>query len=142
MRNFAKRIIACESDGDKSADTTTPEAFHVFEKLRPQLAVLMGNGGFRALLSRALALARAEVPWLRTIQVKSDGALVGLEEAQAQQSSDSMFVGKVALLAQLLGLLAAFIGENLTSRLVLEIWPSAALNDLDLVKGDNHEEAT
>jgi circadian clock protein KaiC len=46
-----------------------------------------------------------------------------------------MFVGGVALLAQLLGLLVAFIGENLTLRLVREVWPKAPLNDLDLVKG-------
>ena len=36
--------------------------FLVCEKLRPHLAMLMGNAGFRALLSRALALAKAEVP--------------------------------------------------------------------------------
>jgi hypothetical protein len=141
MRNFAKRIIICETNGDNSADTQTPETLQVFEKLRPPLAALMGNGGFQALLSRALALARAEVPWLRSIHVKSDGALGGLEEIQAQLSLDAMFVGKVALLAQLLGLLVAFIGGSLTTRLVLEIWPNAALSDLELVKGDNHEEA-
>jgi len=141
MRNFAKRILACEADGDLSAATQAPKAFHVFEKMRPQLAALMGNGGFRVLLSRALALARPEAPWLRAIDVKSDGALGGLEETQAKLSSDAMFVGKVALLAQLLGLLLTFIGENLTLRLVLEVWPNAALNDLDLAKEFNHEEA-
>ena len=140
MRNFAKRIVACESKGDPSADVTPPEAFHVFEKLRPQLTVLMGNGGFRALLSRALALARAEAPWLRAIHVEPDGALGGLEETKAKLSSDAIFVGLVALLAQLLGLLVAFIGENLTLRLVLEIWPTATINDLDLARGKNHEE--
>ena len=139
MRNLAARIIACETDGDSSAGTQIPDAFHVFENLRPQLVPLMGNGGFRALISRALRLARVEVPWLRAIQVKTNGSLEGLEEIHAQLSLDAMFVGRVALLAELLGLLVAFIGENLMSRLVLETWPKAPLEDLGSVKGNKHE---
>jgi len=41
----------------------------VGEKLRLNLTVLMGNVGFRALLSRALALASTEVPWLHAMRV-------------------------------------------------------------------------
>src|SRR5580658_223115 len=134
MRNFAKRIIACEANGHKSAHAHIPDTFHVFERLRPPLAALMGNGGFRALLSRALTLARPEAPWLQAIHVKSDGALAASEEIHAQMSSDAMIVGRVALLAELLGLLVAFIGENLTSRLVLEVWPDAPLNDPESTK--------
>jgi len=140
MRNLAKRIIACETDGDPSAETQIPDAFRAFEKLRPQLVPLMGLGGFRALISRALRLARVEVPWLRSIQVKSNGTLEGLEEIHAQLSPDALFVGKVTLLGQLLGLLDSFIGENLTLRLVLEIWPQAPLNELNSVNENKHEE--
>ena len=142
MRNYAKRLIELEAEGKKSCQNNFPEAIHVCGKLRPPLATLMGNGGFRALLSRSLALASAEVLWLRSVHVKPDGALGGLEEIHAQLSSDAMFVGRVALLAQLLGLLVAFIGENLTMRLVCEIWPEAPLNDLESVKGDKNEQPT
>ena len=99
----------------------------------------MGNAGFRALLSRALALANAEVPWLRAVQVKADGSLEGLEELHAQLDPDEIFEGRVVLLAQLLGLLVAFIGENLTLRLVREVWPKLSLNDLDFGKGGKNE---
>jgi hypothetical protein len=139
LRNFAKRIIACETNGHESVPIKTPDAFHVFEKLRPPLATLMGNGGFRALLSRSLALASAEVPWLRALHVKSDGALEGLEETHAQLSLDVMSEGRAALLAQLLGLLVAFIGENLTLRLVNEVWPKATFSELDLIHGNQNE---
>jgi hypothetical protein len=44
--------------------------------------------------------------------------------------------GRVVLLAQLLGLLVAFIGESLTLRLVLEVWPKVPLEDLELSNGD------
>jgi hypothetical protein len=123
MRNFAKRLITYETLGNKSGQTKTPAALHVCQKLGPQLATLMGDGGFRALLSRALALAKAEIPWLRAVHVKADGTLEGLEAVHARLGPAEFFEGGVVLVAQLLGLLVAFIGPNLTSRLVGEIWP-------------------
>ena len=37
--------------------------------------------------------------------------------------------------------LVAFIGENLTSRLVLEVWPEAPVNDFNSDIGDRNEKA-
>jgi predicted transglutaminase-like cysteine proteinase len=48
-------------------------------------------------------------------------------------------LSRALLLAQLLGLLVAFIGEDLTLRLVREVWPKLSLNDLDLGTGDKNE---
>jgi hypothetical protein len=139
MRDFAERLIAYETRGNKSSETKPPAVFLVGEKLRPQLATLMGNVGFRALLSRALALATAEVPWLRAVHVKADGSFERLDEFGAHVDLDEIFEGRVVLLAQLLGLLVAFIGEDLTLRLVREVWPKLSLNDLNFGKGDNDE---
>ncbi len=139
MRDFAERLIGHETRKNKSSETKTPAACRVAEKLRPHLATLMGNLGFRALLSRALALANAEVPWLRAVHVNADGSLEGLDELGAQVDPDEIFEGCVALLAQLLGLLVAFIGEDLTLRLVREVWPKLSLNNLDAGKGDKNE---
>lgn len=134
--------MAHETKGDKSSKTPAQAAFQVFERLRPHLAVLMGNAGFRALLSRALAVADAEVAWLRTVQVKSDGSLHGLDELEAQVSRENLAEGCVVLIAQLLGLLGAFIGEDLTRRIVGEVWPKLSLNDLDFDEGVEHEKAS
>jgi hypothetical protein len=135
MRNIAERLIAYEANGNKSSESKTPAAFQVCEKLRPHLATLMGNAGFRALLSRALALANTEVPWLRALHVRSDGFFEGLDELQAQLAPGEFFEGKVVLLAQLLGLLEAFIGESLTVRVVREVWPKLSVKDFDFGKG-------
>ena len=136
MRDFAERLIAYETRENKSSETKTSGPFLVGEKLRPQLATLMGNVGFRALLSRALALANAEVPWLRAVHIKADGSFDGLDELGAQVDPDEIFEGSVVLLAQLLGLLVAFIGELLTLRLVRDVWPKLPLNDLDFGKAE------
>lgn len=135
MRDFAKRLIAYETKGNRSAVAKPPLNFPVCEKLRPHLATLIGKNGFHALFSRSLALASAEVSWLRALHMKTDGSLAGLEELHPPPNADEWLEGRVVLLAQLLGLLVAFIGENLTFRLVREIWPKVRLNDLDFGNG-------
>jgi hypothetical protein len=59
-----------------------------------------------------------------------------LDKLGAQVDPEEIFEGCVVLLAQLLGLLAAFIGENLTLHLVREVWPKLSLKDLDFGKRD------
>ena len=135
MRDFAKRLIAYETRESRYSEAKASAAFHVADKLRPHLATLMGNGGFRALLSRALALGNEEVPWLRAVHVKADGTLEGLEALHAQVDPPEFLEGGVVLLAQLLGLLVAFIGPGLTLRLVGEIWPQFPLSALDFGNG-------
>ena len=92
-RHLAKRLIVCETQATKASGIHRPDVFEVCEKLRPQLATLMGNGGFRAILMRALALASAEVHWLSGVQVKADGALENLTEHQPQPGSEEFLEG-------------------------------------------------
>jgi hypothetical protein len=113
MRNFAKRLIKLEANGTKSSTGSTVVAFPVPEKLRPQLTTLMGSAGFRALLSRALALAKMEEPWLRAIDVNDEGVLQGWEEL-----------------------------EKLTVRLVREVWPKLSLDDLNFEEGEKNEQTS
>jgi hypothetical protein len=136
MRSIAQRLIDYEAPGNDSSDTANTAAFRVTERLRPHLATLMGNGGFRALLARALALASAEVSWLRAVQVSTDGTLEGLETPHARLKPAEFREGRIVLLAQLLGLLVAFIGPGLTSRLLGEIWPQLAADNHDFGNGD------
>src|SRR6266404_5858740 len=142
MRDFAKRLIAYEARGNKSLATKKiPPAFRVCEKLRAHLSTFMGNAGFRALLARSLALASAEVAWLRAMHVKADGSLEGLDELEAQLDPNEIAEGCVVLLAQLLGLLVAFIGEDLTLQLARDVWPKLPSTIFDFGKGSKNEKA-
>jgi hypothetical protein len=136
MRDIAERLIAYEMRGNKPAKAKTPAACLVIEKLRPQLATLMGNAGFRALLSRTLTLANTEFPWMRAVRVKAEGSMEGLDELGPQVNPDEIFEGCAVLLAQMLGLLVVFIGESLTLRLVREVWPNLSVNNLNAGKGE------
>ncbi len=135
MRELAGHLIALEAKENKAAGKEVSTAFAVCDKLRPQLANLMGNVGFRTVLSRAMALARVEVPWLRAAHVKADGSIEGLTELESHISPAEIAEGELVLLAHLLGLLTVFIGEKLTLGILRERWPKLALNDADLGKG-------
>jgi hypothetical protein len=141
MRHFAKRLTVYERRRNTPSETKTLPAFQVCEKLRAHLAIFMGNTGFRELLSCALPRAQAEIPWLGAVKMKDDGALEGLEELNAKRNPDELLEGGVVLVAQLLGLLTAFIGQTLTLRFVREIWPEVPLDDLNSGKGGRNEKA-
>jgi hypothetical protein len=135
LRDLAGRLTANEMKLSKSSGTKIPAACLASEKLRPHLAALMGNMGFRALLARALALATEDVPWLRAVQVKPDGSFEGFEDLGTQVDPEELFNGCAVLLSHLLGLLVAFIGEELTLQLVRQAWPELSSNNFDLDEG-------
>jgi hypothetical protein len=139
-RDFAERLIAYETTLAKSSDATSPSAFLVCEKLRPLLTTLLGNAGFSALFSRALVLAGSEVAWLGALRVGSGGSLEGFAEPQAHVSPNEAVRGAVALVAQLLGLLGTFIGEDLTLKFVREVWPKLATDNSEFAKGNKNED--
>lgn len=70
----------------------------------------------------------AEVEWLRTVTIKPDGSLSGLE-ATAGLPVDEIARGESILIAHLVGLLITFIGETLTMRLLQDAWPGVSRND-------------
>jgi hypothetical protein len=134
VRDFAQRVVAYESKGNK-AKAKASAACPACERLRPHFSTLVGNAGFHALLSRALALAGADVRWLRTLRVNAAGSLEGFDKVHAQLHPAELLKGRVVLVAQLIGLLVAFIGEGLTMRLVREVWPKVQFDDLDAGQG-------
>jgi hypothetical protein len=127
---YAESLIDYEMSRNASSKSKPTAAFVVIEKLSPHFGALMGAAGFRALISRALVLADAEVAWLRKVYVKEDGTFEGLNELEAQANPEEIAAGGIVLLARLLGLLVTFIGEDLTLQLLDNI------NNLQLIPED------
>ncbi|WP_138995744.1 hypothetical protein [Sphingomonas sp. PAMC 26621] len=105
--------------------------YPVTDRMRPQLARLMGDGWVQVLLARALALATIEIPWLSQASVSRSGDLEGLRDIGNGMDPKVFLEGRVVLLAQLLGLLVTFVGPALTWGLVDEIWPDIPPEDRD-----------
>jgi len=129
LRIMVRYLLETEANKSEQSEAMIP-ALCVLTKLRSHLTKRVGPAGFAALLTRALALAKMEVPWLEAVQVKADTNLEGFSEAAQQQSADSVAEGGISLLAQLLGLLFTFIGETLTMGIVRELWPDARLEGI------------
>lgn len=135
MRRFANRLIEYEATGAKSVEATSA-TFRAADKLHHHLVALTGNNGFRALSSRALALASLEVSRLSAVHVRADGTLAGLGALHAQLEPAEFRDCEVVLIAHLLELLVAFIGANLAASIVKEAWPQISLTDMNFGNGD------
>ncbi len=110
LSDLAGRLIALEGAcGDPPAANV---ASRVCARLRAPLSRLAGVAGYRSLLARALALARAGDDSLHAVRLRADGTLEGLD------------AGGEGIAAHLLGLIVTFIGEPLTRQLVSEAWPA------------------
>ncbi|WP_029527825.1 hypothetical protein [Polaromonas glacialis] len=137
LRDFAERLILIGVKERESPASKPLAVFTVLDKLRPCLVQIVGDLGFRAVLSRALATANADVAWLHAVHVKPDGSLEGLDELEAKVDSKEVAEGKVVLLAEFFGLLVALIGERLVLQLVHTAMPNVSKNDLYFGEGSS-----
>jgi len=131
VEELARRLIAIETARAPSAGPGVA-AMRVNAKLRVPLVKLVGSAGFRALVSRALAMAKLEFPSLGPVLLRPDGLLEGLDGI----GGDGDATPGVMLTAHLLGLLVVFIGEPLTLRLVGDAWPDAFVDGIEAGSGE------
>ncbi len=129
MRYLATSLIAHETKAARISTPGSQPVLAVIGKLQIPLEDLMGASGFRALCTRALALAGQDVSGWSEVTTHENGTLQGLIEAERRVGPQKIADGGIVLLACMLGLLVAFIGESLTLRLVREVWPRFPLND-------------
>jgi hypothetical protein len=114
-------LLAVEAENPSAPEAAGPEVVRVCERLRGSLAQFVGADGFTALLRRALALARLEIPSLQTARITADGRLEGIEEAGGEAGSD--VEAAITITAHFLGLLVTFIGQSLARRLMRKAFP-------------------
>jgi len=131
MRDLAQRLLSYEASAGSTSASAETATLRVYQKLRHSLGELAGSAGFQALASRALTLARSEVPSLSAVQVGADGNLEGMWSIEPSISAeiDRVHEGGIILISRLLGLLFIFLGEALTLSLLRDAWPDAALDD-------------
>jgi hypothetical protein len=132
-RDLARSLLDWEAGKSTTSGQTDSATVRVYEKLRRLLCAPVGADSFHALASRALMLAKSESPRLSAVEVTGDGRLHGFSKADLQTNTDQDGDGGVILIAQLLGLFLAFLGEATTLRLI---------QDLRLQIEDNTESAS
>ena len=121
LMDLARRLLTFEAS--EELPDRFALSFSVCQKLREPLVKLAGAEGFRALLSRALSLAKIQNPILGSLRVSTAGVLEVADPAPLQGAPQEWHDAEVNLVGQLLGLLATFIGLALTLHLVEGVWP-------------------
>lgn len=134
--HFAGKIIAFETERKTSSDSEMPLSCLATEKLRPNLAALMGNVGYRSLLTRALSVSVKEHPWLGIVIVQKNGSFEGFDILASQVEKEKLVEGCIVILANLFGLLDTIIGEQLMLQLVHDVWPDVSSNEIEFSEGD------
>jgi hypothetical protein len=132
IQDLARRLLAFAAADDNSSDAGVDVAARVIEELRLRLIKLAGVDGFRSLLSRALTQAKAEVPSLNIVQIRSDGSVEGFDGIEGSHVTGAATQAGTVLVAHLLELLVTFIGAPLTLSLVRDKWPDASMDGTDL----------
>jgi hypothetical protein len=115
----ARRLLAHEG-GTGSAKQSTAAPGRVFDKLHAQLAPLVGVAGVHMLLVRSAKLAGGELAQVAELPI-----VEGARKLRERLQGDPAVAAEAAaLFGTFLTLLTTFIGERLTTQVLLNAWPS------------------
>jgi hypothetical protein len=125
LQELARRLFAREAKRSRAPAALAEALERSCQRLHERLDPLIGAGGFRALLARALHLAAKEFPWLDAVRIEEHPAceLKGLREAVKGPDAAAVNGAFALVLANIIWLLVTFIGEDITLGLVREVWP-------------------
>ena len=124
--DLARRLLHHEAGGARDADSLAAAVEGACRKLSDELETLVGRGGVAALLGRAVSLAKREFPYLSAVRLQADGppSFDALRESLQGRTPEEAEDASISLLANLLGLLANLLGEDLGLRPVMSAWPN------------------
>ena len=127
--DLAGWLLANETGVKVEAERLADGAERVCEKLFCHLSRMISSAGSQGILSRALHSARSGFPFLEGVGAgRVPGlCLAGLAEQVRDRETGEAGRGLLAVLDAVLDLLVELIGEDLTSRLVREVWPDSPL---------------
>ena len=128
---LARWLVTTEMGAHDGPLAGAAAAERVFEKLSHRLAQLITPVGAEALLMRAVHLSRVDFPFLGVVPRTPNthiSLIERLREAAAAVEPSEAHEGFVGVLGTLIGLLVSFIGEDLTFRLLRDVWPALPMS--------------
>jgi hypothetical protein len=120
-----RRILEREAGSAGDASAIAAATRRLCERFAQQLTPLVGDAGVAAICTRTLHLAERQVPGLASAGAsqQDDGPFTHAQHFLEQQEPSLAAEAGVAVLTTFGELLASFIGESLTTRLLREAWP-------------------
>jgi len=122
---MASWLLAKELGGEADPASLFGAGERVCQKLSVRLSRRVSPDGSHAILSRTLHLARVEFPFFEGVRAgRAPGmGLEGLDARLHDVDAGEARQGLLVVVRTLLDLLVGFIGEELTLRMVREVWP-------------------
>jgi len=98
------------------------------------LVVRVGIEGYCALLERALQLSVNDYPGLSSVRPRRrpPGRVNGLQQSARRLAPDDLENALVLVIANLIWLLTQLIGQELSLRVLGDVWPGISEGDLGL----------
>ena len=126
-----RRMLAREAGTRADAPAIAAAARRLCEHFAGQLTPLIGDAGVAAICARSLHVTQRKVPGFAPVRASAQGdaPFALLQVSLEQQDPAAATAAAVALLATVSELLALFIGESLTTRLLREAWPEDFAGD-------------
>ena len=120
-----RRMLAREAGTGADAPAIAAACRRLCERLAQQLTPLIGGGGVTAICDRSLHLAQQRFPGLAPVRASDqrDAPFALLQLSLEQQEPAAATEAAVAVIATASDLLAMFIGESVTIRVLHEAWP-------------------
>jgi hypothetical protein len=140
--DLAGWLLAKET-GEVDPPELAAAAEQVCQKLSRRLSRWVSADGSRAIVSRAVHMARVEFRFLDGVSVgiPPEACLVGLHESIRDVEAGKAGAAVLAVLSAMLDLLVGFLGEELTLGLVQDIWPDVPLRQPDRSATSNGQAA-
>jgi hypothetical protein len=125
LQELALRLFEHEARNSGNSDDPVKWIELCCQRLHDRLDRLIGPGGFRALLNRALYLAKKKYVWLEGVGIENYPGceFKDLREAVKGQKPATVKEACTFILANVIWLLVTFIGEDITIGLIQEAWP-------------------
>lgn len=130
VRGLARKLLQRQYASD-TAGGRVEAAQEVLAGLAERISPLVGGGGVHLLLQRALKRSRREHPWLSEIRLEREVPwhLAGATEAAEALDPEEVASAAEAVLSELIGLVARFLGADMAIRLVRQSFPAASWED-------------
>jgi hypothetical protein len=120
-----RRMLERETGSDADAPEVAAAARRLYEHFARHLTALVGDAGVGAILARSLHLTQRQLSGLAPVRASDEAQepFTRVQRFLEHQESAAAVDAAVAVLTTVCELLESFIGNNLTSGLLGQVWP-------------------
>lgn len=107
-------------------------AINLWEQMATRIISIVGEGGFSSLYARSIFLSQPAFPWLAAgvLSPQADFRFAELRTSLEAQASGQASAANRLLLITFTDILAALIGEGLTTRILRSAWGNNASDSI------------